>query len=182
MSNGEDNLLLKPALIFEKIGLSSGMRVADLGCGRTGHLVFPAAKKVGDLGLVYAVDILKEVLLGIKSQAKLEGCDNVQTVWSNIELPGKTPIPEKSLDACFLINVFYLLKDKLSALRESFRFLKEGGRAVVIDWTKKIGTVGPDEKMLIRPEILIELGRQAGLVLEDQFAMSDYNYCLIFKR
>ena len=182
MTRVGDNLLLKPALIFEKIGLNLGMRVADLGCGRTGHLVFPAAKKVGDLGLVYAVDILKDVLMGIKSQAKIEGCDNVQTVWSNIELIGKTPIPEKSLDACFLINVFYLLKDKLSVLRESFRFLKEGGRAVVIDWKKKIGAVGPDEKMFVRPEILIDLARQAGLVLEEKFEMSDYNYCLIFKK
>jgi ubiquinone/menaquinone biosynthesis C-methylase UbiE len=51
-------VLIDPYKIFEKISLSVGQRVADLGCGRTGHFVFPAVKTVGDTGIVYAVDVV----------------------------------------------------------------------------------------------------------------------------
>ena len=36
--------LIDPYPIFEAIGLAPGERVADLGCGRTGHFVFPASR------------------------------------------------------------------------------------------------------------------------------------------
>ncbi|MCX6779720.1 MAG: hypothetical protein NT034_00885 [Candidatus Magasanikbacteria bacterium] len=62
--------LIDPFEIFQKVGLSSGMRVADMGCGRTGHFVLPAARVVGEKGLVYAVDILKDVLQSLGSWVK----------------------------------------------------------------------------------------------------------------
>src|SRR3990167_10080103 len=101
--------LLDPHAVFEKISLASGMRVADLGCGRTGHFVFPASRVVGDTGIVYAVEIVKNILESIQSRVRSEGYHNVQTVWSNIELAGKTPVPAGSLQACFLVNVLFLV-------------------------------------------------------------------------
>src|SRR3989338_11597175 len=97
------NELLDPEEIFKHIELKGGQRVADLGCGGAGHFVLPAAQKVGSLGTVYAVDILKSVLQTVASKARLEGVANVKTVWSNLELPGATKIPKESLDAAFLI-------------------------------------------------------------------------------
>src|SRR3989338_2287181 len=99
--------LVDPYKIFEKISLKEGMRVADLGCGRTGHFVFPAAHVIGDNGIVYAVDVMKDVLENVKSRARFEGFDNVQAIWSDVELPGRAPIPNKSLDACFFINALF---------------------------------------------------------------------------
>ena len=83
--------LVDPYIVFDKVGLAKGMRVADLGCGRTGHFVFPAAKIVGGMGIVYAVDVVKNVLENISSMARDEGYDNVRAVWSDIEKFGKTP-------------------------------------------------------------------------------------------
>ena len=143
--------LIDPYKIFEKISLAEGQRVADLGCGRTGHFVFPAVKIVGDKGVVYAVDIIKNVLDSIKSMARSEGYDSVQTVWSDIELPGKTPIPAGSLDACFYVNVLFQLKNKVGAIKEAVRLLKKGGYLVVVDWAKKLGMLGPAE-VNVNPE------------------------------
>ena len=58
--------MVDPQLLFEKAQLQPGMHIADLGCGRLGHIVFPALKFVGETGLIYAVDILKDVLEDIK--------------------------------------------------------------------------------------------------------------------
>ena len=101
--------LIDSRKILQRVGLARGMRLVDFGCGRTGHFIFPAAKMVEDVGLVYAVDILKEVLDNVRSRVRSGGYDNIQLVWSDIEVPGKTPIPAESLDVCFLVNVIRII-------------------------------------------------------------------------
>lgn len=174
--------LLDPQKIFSKIGLTAGMRVADFGCGRTGHFVFPAAKAVGERGMVYAVDILKEVLESIQSWIRSEGMDNIQTVWSDIEAYAKTPIPEKSLDVCFLVNVLHGLKDRVGTLKEAKRLLKDDGQLVIVDWEKKLGTLGPVEQNMMSIEKVVELITQVGLRSIDTMPVNDYHFCVICKK
>ena len=174
--------LIDPYKIFARISLSSGSRVADLGCGRTGHFVFPAVKVVGDTGIVYAVDVVKNILESIKSMARSEGYDNVQTVWSDIELPGKTPIPDNSLDACFYVNVLFQLKNKVGALKEATRMLKPGGYLVVVDWAKRLGLLGPSEDRMLNPDELTRLAVVDNLKLVDKILPGDYHYSLIFEK
>jgi len=174
--------LIDPNKIFEKILLSNGMRVADLGCGRTGHFVFPAAQVVGEKGIVYAVDVIKNVLESIGSLARSEGYANVHTVWSDIELVGKTPIADKTLDACFMINVLFQLKNKAGAVKEAARLLKSEGHLVVIDWARKLGSLGPADEAMVNPESVVSLARQENLRLVDKMPMGDYHFSLIFKK
>lgn len=173
--------LIDPAVVFEKIALTAGMRVADLGCGRTGHFVFPASRRVGEQGIVYAVDVVKNVLESIASRARSEGFHNVQTVWSDIEQPGKTAIPTGSLDVCFLVNVLYLLKDKTAALKEATRFLKADGFLVVVEWRKNLGIVGPTTEMMVKPETLVAAVADLSVVSVATFPLGDYHYGTIYQ-
>mgnify|MGYP000110679399 CR=1 FL=1 len=174
--------LIDPYKIFEKISLAEGNRVADLGCGRTGHFVFPAVKVVGEKGIVYAVDVVKNILESIKSLARSGGIENVQTIWSDIELPGKTPIPANSLDACFCVNVLFQLKNKAGAITEAARILKKGGYLVVVDWARKLGTLGPDPQIMVNPEELIKRAAAQQLRLMSRVTPGDYHYGLIFEK
>lgn len=174
--------LIDPHKIFTKVGLSAGMRVADMGCGRTGHFVFPAIKIVGDRGVIYAVDIQKDILKSIQSRVRSEGYENVHTVWSNIEKYGGTPVPEKSLDVCFYVNVMFALKNKVEALKEAGRLLKKDGFLVVVDWRKKIGPLGPSADLMVKPEELAELTKPLNLALIDSAEAGDYHFSLIFKK
>ncbi|TAN32658.1 methyltransferase domain-containing protein [Patescibacteria group bacterium] len=174
--------LLNPYKIFADIKLAKGMRVADLGCGRTGHFVFPAAKTVGDTGIVYGVDVMKDVLENIKSTARAEGCANVQTVWSDLERAGKTPLPPASVDACFFVNVLFQVKDKRSAIAEAARLLKKQGHLVIIDWQKKLGMLGPAPGQMLIIDTLVDLAGQSMLKLAKQFQASDYHFGLIFAK
>jgi len=126
------NDFLSPSEILKQLKLKPTMVAADFGSG-SGGWVFPLAKILEE-GRVYAVDILKDVLANIQSRTRSEGYFNVQTLWSDIERYGKTPIPEKSLNACFMVNVMFQLKDRPSALKESMRLLTDGGIIVVVDW------------------------------------------------
>lgn len=174
--------LIDPYKIFERISLSEGKRVADLGCGRTGHFVFPAVKIVGDKGVVYAVDVVKNILESIKSMARSEGYENVQTVWSDIEMPGKTPIPDNSLDAAFCVNVLFQLKNKAGAIKEAARMLKNGGYLIVVDWARKLGTLGPTEERMLNPDDLIKLAAAENLKFVDKILPGEYHYSLIFEK
>lgn len=174
--------LIDPYKIFARISLSEGKRVADLGCGRTGHFVFPAVKIVGDKGVVYAVDVVKNILDSIKSMARSEGYDNVQTVWSDIEMAGKTPIPDNSLDAAFCVNVLFQLKNKAGAIKEAARMLKKGGYLVVVDWAKKLGMLGPAEDRMLNQDELTKLSLAENLKLVDKILPGEYHFSYIFEK
>lgn len=174
--------LIDPHKIFSAIELKPGARVADLGCGRTGHFVFMASRLIGEGGVVYAVDIMKDVLENIKNRAKSEGYYNVETVWSDLEKTSALPIPEKSLDACFLVNVAYALSDQATALKEAGRLLKENGYLVVVDWAKNIGSFGPLSNQLIDRSKFKALAEAVGLSFVREMPAGDYHFCLIFKK
>jgi len=158
------------------------MRAADFGCGRTGHFVFMASCEVGERGVVYALDILQDVLESIRGRARTEGFENIQSIWTDLEKVGAAPIPEKSLDVGFFVNVFFLLKKKGEALREAARLLKDDGWLVVIDWAKKIGPLGPSPELMVKPDELVASAASAGLRLVEKMPAGDYHFCLLFKK
>ena len=174
--------LIDPHPIFEKINLSSGMRVADFGCGRTGHFVFPASRVVGESGIVYAIDIIKDILVSIESRIKSEGFFNVHTVWGDIERVGKVVIPEKSLDACFFVNVLHLLKEKQNSLKEAMRLLKNNGFLVLIDWKKRIGPLGPSDADMVNKEEVINMLKELGLDFNGELDNNEYHYTIIGRK
>lgn len=174
--------LINPQVVFEKISLGQGMRVADLGCGSTGHFVFPAARTVGERGAVYAVDVIKEVLQNIRSRIKSEGYDNVYTVWSDIEREGKASIPSDSLDACFIVNVLFMVQDRLAVCREARRLLKPGGWLAIIEWARLLGMASPAPQALVGSDEVVVLGEQCSLEQVEQFPLGDYHYCILFKK
>lgn len=174
--------LINPYPIFAAVGLAPGLRVGDLGCGRTGHFVFSASRSVGDTGIVYAVDVVKDILESIKSRARSEGYDNVQTAWADLEKANGVPIPAGTLDVCFLVNVAFMLKDKAAAFKEIARLLKPGGSLVVVDWAKKLGPLGPNDENKVNPEALKILLSSLGFTADAEFPAGEYHFALVFKK
>lgn len=180
MSTG--TALIDAQVIFKKAQLAPGMRVADLGCGRTGHFVFQASKAVGEMGIVYAVDIIKNILETLQSRSRSEHFLNVQTIWSDIERLGGTPIPPATVNVTLLINVLNLVTNKVAVLQEAARLTVSGGKVVVVDWLKQLGPLGPDSAHLVPSTMVIDAATHAGLVLVEQGALEENHYCLIFKK
>jgi len=175
--------LLDPGIIYKKIGLSEGMKVAEFGCGRTGHFLFTASKIVGDKGVVYALDILKDVLESIKNRSRFEGYHNVLPIWTDVERIGAAGVPEGSIDAGFFVNVFFQLKNKGDAFAEAARLLKNGSSLVIVDWAAKVSNdLGPEKEKMVDPKDLIEMAKNYGFILQENFPPGDYHYCLIFKK
>ncbi len=174
--------LLNPEKIYQHLGLTQGMRVADLGCGGTGRFTITAAKLVGRRGLVYAVDILKSILAEVALKARLEGIANVKTVWANLEIYNATKIKSDSLDIGFLVNILFQSKEDDNVIKESSRMIKRGGRLLVIDWKQVSLPFGPPLVDRVKPETVKKICKSLNLKLIDEFDAGAFHYCLIFQK
>src|SRR3989338_4868806 len=91
--------LLDPKPILERLGLSHGQHVGDLGAGGMWYFAFPAAAMVGATGKVFAVDVQKSVLTALQNMVRLQGVNNIECVWSNLERRGAALFRDATLDA-----------------------------------------------------------------------------------
>lgn len=173
------SLVLNPRDLFERVHLASGMHVADFGAGRTGHLVFPAAKIIGEHGVVYAVDILPDVLSEIKKRAALNSFLQIQPVWADIERVKGVGIPKQSLDMVFVVNVLHNAAMPELVLTEADRLLKNKGRLIVVDWVKSIGAVGPSKDKLLNFKAVIDWARTQDYAVQEDFSVTEYSRGLI---
>ncbi len=176
------NALLDVNFILSKAQVEQNTKVADLGCGTTGHFIFPASKLVGKRGQVYAVDILKTALETINRRIKQDNIENMVTIWTDLEIFGATKIESGSLDVGLLINTLYQSKKRAEIIRESVRLLKKGGRLVVVEWKNVASPFGPPPEMQVNKENLMKVAKKLGIEVEDEFEAGKYHFgCLFVK-
>jgi len=174
--------LLDVNFLLEKAQIKERMKVADLGCGTTGHFVFPASKIVGTRGIVYAVDILKPSLESIARRAKQENIKNILTVWSDLEIYQATKIETESLDVGLLINTLFHSQKRAEIIRESTRMLKKGGRLLVVEWEDTSSPFGPPPEKRVKIEALKRVAEKLGLKEEEEFNAGEYHYGVLFTK
>jgi ubiquinone/menaquinone biosynthesis C-methylase UbiE len=174
------NELLDPIEILGRLGIKTGAKVADLGCGGAGHFTVPAAHLVGKQTIVYAVDILKSALRSVVSKARLEGVNNIKPVWSNLELAGSTKIRKNSLDFALLINILFQSKQHEDLLVETMRLLKGDGKLLIVDWNQAPASFGPPAIDRVKSQEIKKLAKKLKLKLIDEFPAGTYHYGLIF--
>jgi len=116
------SIFKKPERILREMGLREGQTVLDYGCG-IGSFSIPAAKMVGDDGVVYALDIHPLAIRAVEKEIKKKRILNVKTILSARE----TGLPDESVDIVLLYDVFQMISDKEKLLEELHRVLKSDG-------------------------------------------------------
>lgn len=170
-----------PETNITELGVYDGMIVADLGAG-TGAYTELLARRVGDMGKVYAVEVQKDFLINIKDMATKQGFKNIEMIWGDIERLGGTKIKDASVDAVVLSNVLFLAEDQQGLIREAKRILKIGGKLLLIDWKDSYGGLGPAKDAVLPANITQGMFEREGFVVKKAFDAGEHHYGFIFNR
>ncbi len=173
---------LNPNQILQEVGVAFGMNVADLGCGG-GYFVLPAARIIGDDGISYGVDVIKEALSTVESKARTFGLSNVKTVWSNVEIRGGAKeIKDNTIDVVLLVQLFSETKGHEGVFEEVTRIINPNGSLVVIDWKGGKDGFGPQGRTIVPQEVIEKLAMKFNFTPDRIIDAGKYHYAVIFKK
>ena len=172
---------LNPDAVVGEFGIVSGMHIADFGCG-AGHIGILVAQKTGKDGYVVALDIMEDKLESIKARAKAMGLENIETKRANLEVLGNTGLGDGTQDMVLLINILFQSNKKQDILKEAKRVLKSGGSAVLVEWKKSGGGLGPPDELRTNGNDMQTIFSTEGFTLIRQFSAGQFHYGLIFKK
>ncbi len=172
---------MNPDKIVGGFGITEGMVVADFGSG-AGYFTILLGQKVGPNGKVYALDIQESALDNVRVKAKSAGLENVETIRSNLEVPGSSGLADNSQDMVLLANILFQSEQKADILKEAARVLKKGGFLVVIDWKRAAGGFGPPDNLRTDEFTMRSLVLGGGLVLENEIDAGQFHYGMKFKK
>lgn len=162
-------------------GLKDGAHIADFGAG-SGAYAFALARRVGPRGMIYAVDIQKDLLVKIKNEGNRQGLENIQVICGDVEKPGGTKLGDESLDGVLLSNLLFQVSDKGAVLSEAKRVLKNGGKIFLIEWSESYGGLGPKSEDVVSKGEAMKLFGKTGFPLEREIDAGSYHYGLIFSK
>lgn len=165
---------LQPNRIMDVLGIKEGSRVADIGAG-SGWFTVRAARRVGNSGMVYAVEINSEYLKHIEDRATREKLPNVRTILGKEDDP---LLPANSVDAVLLLKTYHEVAEPIRLMMRTREAMRAGALLGIIDRNGEADSHGIDKATVIE-----EVGR-AGFVLvgEHDFVKPDnVDYFLVFR-
>lgn len=161
--------------IVAALRLKPGDVVADFGAG-TGAFSFPLAKEVGPAGKVYSVEIEQGLLDHISARAMAEGVSNVRTVLGKFEDPA---LPASDVDLGFFHDVLHHIPDRAGYLKNVARYVKPGGRVVVIE---PLNTHRNQPELQVSPEQVGQWMKAAGFGAAEAVNLFPESWFVIYSR
>lgn len=171
----------QPEKNIKQVNIDPGMTVVDLGSG-AGAYSISAAHLVGPAGRVYSVDVQKDLLEKLKTDALNQKLSNIEVVWGDLDEVNGTGLVSDSADRIIIANVLFQSEDKDNFIKEAKRILKPTGKLLFIDWTDSFGGLGPKPNDVIKPDVAHTLFESEGFVFEKEIQVGDHHYGFIFKQ
>lgn len=157
--------------VMDILGIGPGKTVADIGAG-SGWFTVRAAKRVGDTGTVYAVDINSEAIRYISSRIRKENLRNVKPILGKPD----NPLLPGTVDAVLLLKTYHEVAQPITLLRNLRASLAPGAKVGVIDRN------GDGENHGVARDVVIQEAKEAGyqLLEQDDFVKDGMDYFLVF--
>lgn len=174
------NTFSDPQKIIETLDIFPGQHVADLGAGSGAYSLLIAERIKGNSeSKVFAVDIQKDLLSRIDTEAQKRNLQPLHVIWGNIEEPKGTRLRHDSLDTVLIVNTLFQVDNNKGVITEAHRILKKGGRLIIIDWTESFGNIGPKPDHIVSAEIAETLSIEVGFKKERTFDAGEHHYGFI---
>jgi SAM-dependent methyltransferase len=159
--------------VMDILGITPGRTVADIGAG-SGWFTVRAARRVGEGGVVYAVDINPEAIRYIDERARKEQLHNTKTI---LNKPDDPLLPANSVDAVLMLKTYHEIARPVTLLENLRPALRAGAKVGIIDRN------GNGENHGVGREVVIREAKAAGYTLRKQyeFVKADkMDYFLVF--
>ena len=114
--------------LVERIGVTKGLKVLDLGCG-DGTTALPAAKRGADVLGVDIAGYLVEAGNRRAAESKLSNCAFVQGDATNLQ-----PLPDRAFDVVVSVFGAMFAPRPFDVAKEMVRVTRPGGRIVMGNW------------------------------------------------
>lgn len=160
--------------VMDILKISPGKTVADIGAG-SGWFTVRAAKRSGEKGRVFAVEINQGYIDHINNRAKTENLLNIKTILGKPEDP---MLPAGSVDSVLILKTYHEIAEPIQFLKNLKKGLRMGGLVGIIDRNGN----GSDHGL--NKDKVVEEARRAGfkLVEEYDFVKPDgMDYFLVFQ-
>ncbi len=164
-----------PEAILRSTGLGKGMVFVDVGSGE-GFFTMLGSQIVGETGMVYAVDVDRSAIEGLRQRAAANGFKNVKAIVAEAE---KTVFCEACADVVFYSIVLHDFHDPLMVLKNAKLMLKPSGKLVDLDWKKISMSFGPPERIRFSEEKASGLIESAGFKISSVGEAGPYHYVIL---
>ncbi len=170
-----------PSEILREAGLREGDIVADFGCG-SGFYTIVASDRVGDTGMVYAIDIHSDIFDRVRSTLKEHRRTNVTCIISDVERVNGSTLADGKVTMVIIANMLFQAQDKRAVLGEAFRILKKGGQLLVVDWADSFHGMGPQKEYIVPERTLEELASAVGFHKKRNIFGGAHHYAMVFSK
>jgi SAM-dependent methyltransferase len=157
--------------VMDILGIVPGKNVADIGAG-SGFFTVLAARRVGDKGTVYAVDINPKAIQYIDARLKKEDLHNVKTLLGKED----DPLLPASVDAVLLLKTYHEVAEPIILFRNLRHSLAKDAKVGVIDRNGSGTDHGVERDVVVRE--MKEAGYR--LVQQEDFVKDGMDYFLVF--
>lgn len=181
----EDNVCMafvSPEAAIKHLHFKPNSFVVDFGCG-VGDFSFALSRRLNSGGgRVLAVDVQRDLLQKLKSEATHERLSNINIVWGDLDHLRGSKLADSSCDAGVAANLLFQLEARDVFAAEALRVLKPGGEILVVDWSSSFSGMGPPSASVVTAEAAARMFEAVGFKIKERFNAGSHHWGIVFEK
>ncbi len=166
-------------LLIDALKLQPGEAVADIGAG-TGYISERMARRVGEKGVVYAVDIQQEMLTLLAKKMRMRRIENVKGILGTETDP---KLPAATVDTILMVDVYHEFDHPFEMTEAMVRALRPGGRIVFVEFRGEDPSVPIKElHKLTEAQVKKEMSAFPQLAWAETLSMLPQQHIITFRK
>ena len=165
----------KTATLLRSMKILPTDSIADIGAG-SGYHVFQMAPKAAK-GLVYAVDIQKEMLAEIERKKTATGISNISVVQGSEK---SVNLPEASVNKVLMVDVYHEFSYPVEMMASIKKALRPDGKVYLIEYRGEDASVPIKEVHKMTEAQAVKEMNAAGFRLEANIGNLPWQHCMVF--
>lgn len=164
--------------LIKNLALKPGMMVADIGAG-SGYHAIRMAKRVGNNGKVFAVDVEQEMIRFMDERINKAKITNIKTVQSSEQ---DIPLENGTMDIILMVDVYHEFSYPYEMGRSLHRILKSDGRVFLVEFRAEDSSVPIKAVHKMSESQAVKELKVAGFELETNIDNLPWQHCLVFMK